>query len=63
MIVDTKGGITLIGRGLIRRNRRDRGSTLTRKSDLGTLKTMLANVSLDTKPKSILKKPKKKICF
>ncbi len=63
MIVNTKGGMVMVGRGLIRRNRRDRGSALTRKSDLGTLKTMLANVSLDTKPKSALKKPKRKICF
>jgi hypothetical protein len=63
MIYTPKGGLMLVGAGMIRRHRRDRGSALSRKSDLSTLKTMLANVSLSTAPKPMMKRPKKKICF
>lgn len=66
MLYNIKGGLTLSGGGLITKAKRSTGRALSRKSDLSTLKDMLATVSISRntgkvagsgRPLSELKRP------
>lgn len=46
MLYNIKGGLTLSGGGLITKAKRSTARALSRKSDLSTLKDMLATVSI-----------------